>query len=251
MNFTGENFFKSLKKIGIKNKDNLFIHSDVGLLKEYKNKKELNQTCKIIIKQLQKVVGKEGTIVFPTFTYSFPNKKRYYPKISKSICGYLSEYAKKMKSSQSYNDPNVSVVVIGKKKKLLTKEPTENAYGKNSFFQRFYNLGGQICNINMDAASTFIHLFERTLNVKYRIDKIFYGYEGNKKKRRKNSIFVIKKKFLYTTDFKNFNLFASKYYNVSNIGRGFVGRISLKKTFQIVENGLKKNKNFLIKRKRI
>ena len=86
MNFTGENFFKSLKKIGIKNKDNLFIHSDVGLLKEYKNKKELNQTCKIIIKQLQKVVGKEGTIVFPTFTYSFPNKKHFviFPESSKN-----------------------------------------------------------------------------------------------------------------------------------------------------------------------
>lgn len=119
----------------------------------------------------------------------------------------------------------MSVVAIGKKK-ILTNKPCENAYGKNSFFQRFYDLEGKICNINMDSASTFIHLFERLLNVKYRVDKIFYGYTGNKKKRSKSSIFVIKKNSLYTTDFKNFNLSARKYYKVSNIGRGFVGSIS-------------------------
>ena len=40
MNFTPKNFNKALKKIGIKKNDNLFIHSDLGLLKEYKNKNE-------------------------------------------------------------------------------------------------------------------------------------------------------------------------------------------------------------------
>ena len=41
---------------------------------------------------------------------------------------------------------------------------------------------------------------------------------------------------------------ANKYYKVSNIGRGFVGKISLEKTYQIVKSGIKKNKNFLIKK---
>ena len=50
-------------------------------------------------------------------------------------------------------------------------------------------------------------------------------------------------------DFTKFHLAAKKYYKVSNIGRGFIGKILLKKTFQIVSSGLKKNKNFLIKKK--
>ena len=41
MNFTPKNFNSVLKKIGIKKNDNLFIHSDLGLLKEYKNKMKL------------------------------------------------------------------------------------------------------------------------------------------------------------------------------------------------------------------
>ena len=49
-------------------------------------------------------------------------------------------------------------------------------------------------------------------------------------------------------DFEKFHNLAKKYYKVSYIGRGFVGKISLKKTFEIVKFGLKKNKNFLIKK---
>lgn len=249
MNFTAKNFHKSLKNINIKKDENLFIHSDLGLLKLYKNKRDIYQTCKIIINELLKIVGKDGTLAFPTFTYSFTNKKPYFPNISKSICGHLSEHAKKIKSSALYSDPNVSVVVVGKNKKFLTQNCTENAYGKNSFFQRFYELNGQICNINMDSASTFIHLFERNLNVKYRSDKTFYGYIGKSKKKVKSTIFVIKKNKSYMVDFTKFHLAAKKYYKVSNIGRGFIGKISLKKTFEIVSSGLKKNKNFLIKKK--
>ena len=52
-----------------------------------------------------------------------------------------------MKSSALYKDPNVSVVVLGNKKDFLTKNCSINSYGKNSFFNRFYELNGQICNI--------------------------------------------------------------------------------------------------------
>ena len=85
MNFNKKNFYKSLINIGIKKGQNLFIHSDIGLLKEYKNKKEIVLTCKIIVKQLLKVVGKNGSLAFPTFSYSFTKSERYFPKISKLL----------------------------------------------------------------------------------------------------------------------------------------------------------------------
>ena len=248
MNFNKKNFYRSLINIGVRKGQNLFIHSDIGLLKEYKNKKDITATCKIITRQLLKAVGKNGSLAFPTFTYSFCNNKKYYPKISKSICGYLSEFVKKMKSSSSYNDPNVSVVVLGGEKKFLTKNHTTNAYGINSFFDRFYKLNGYICNINLDSGSTFLHLFEKKLNVNYRIDKPFYGFVKDNKNKIKSEIYVVKKNNIFEADLAKFHDLAKKYYKVCNIGRGFVGIISLKKTFQVVQLGLKKNKHFLIKK---
>ena len=204
MNFNKKNFYKSLINIGIKKGQNLFIHSDIGLLKEYKNKKEIVLTCKIIVKQLLKVVGKNGSLAFPTFSYSFTKSERYFPKISKSICGHLSEYVKNMKSSSSYNDPNVSVVVLGKKKDFLTKNFTNNAYGANSFFDRFYKLNGHKCNINLDSGSTFLHLFEKKLNVKYRIDKTLYGFVRNNKKKLVAKYMLLKKIKLLWSILKSF-----------------------------------------------
>ena len=248
MNFNLRNFLISLKKIGVKKNDNLFIHSNIGFFKHYKNKKELIETCKIIISGLLLAVGKKGTLVFPTFTYSFANNKKYTPKFSKSICGFLSEYVKKMKSSKSYNDPNVSVSVIGEKKLFFTKYPTENAYGKKSFFDRFYKKNGKICNINLDSGSTFIHYFERKLNVNYRHDKAFYGFFSGKKKKRKSIIYVIKHHKKFKPDFTKFHYKAKKYFKICKIGRGTVGQISLKNTFKVITENLKKDQNFLIKK---
>ena len=246
MIFDSKNFYNSLKKIKIKKGDILFIHSDLSLLKLYRNKKDLKDTCKIILKQLLKAVGKNGTLVFPTFTYSFPNKKKYYPKVSKSICGYLSEYVKKLNLSKSYDDPNLSVVILGKHKNYLSKNPTVNSFADNGFFDKFYKLRGNILNINLDSSSTFIHFFERKLKVDYRYDKKFYGYIKNKKVVSK--IYVLKEPKYYTASFSNFCRRAEKYYTTSKIGRGFVGKISLTDTFSIVKFGLKKNKKFLTKK---
>ena len=248
MDFNKNNFYQSLINIGVRKGQNLFIHSDIGLLKEYKDKKDIQSTCKIIINTLLKVVGKNGSLAFPTFTYSFSNNKRYYPKISKSICGYLSEYARNLELTNSYNDPNVSVVVLGKNKDFLTKNFTMNAYGFDSFFDRFYRLNGHICNINLDSGSTFLHFFEKKLNVTYRFDKSFYGFTKNSKSKSKSQLYVIKKNKLFTVNFEKFHNIAKKYYKTCNIGRGFVGKISLERSFEIIKSQIKKNNNFLIKR---
>ena len=131
----------------------------------------------------------------------------------------MSEYVKNKIPSAVYKDPNVSVVVLGKYRNFLTKNHSINAYGENSFFNRFYELEGQICNINMDSASTFIHLFERKLKVNYRIDKNFNGFITSSKKKYKSKIFVIKKNKTYSVDFSKFHKAAYKHYKVSDIGR--------------------------------
>ena len=69
----------------------------------------------------------------------------------------------------------------------------ENSYGEDSFFDRFYKVGGKICNFNnFDAGSTFVHYVERKLGVPYRFDKTFLGQisNGEKLKKSKGTIFV-------------------------------------------------------------
>ena len=150
-----------IRKLGVKKNDNIFLHSDLSLLKKYKNKKDIDRTCENLLCAILETIGKKGTLAVPTFSYSFCNKKNYHPEKTVSNCGYFSEYVRNHSLSKTYPDPNVSVSVIGHKKNYLTKKVTLNSYGKGSFFENFYKLKCKIMNVNMDAGSTFVHFFEK------------------------------------------------------------------------------------------
>jgi aminoglycoside 3-N-acetyltransferase len=238
-------FTEGLKKIGIKNGDLVFCHSSLFPFKK-RSKKKILQLCNNIFKSFFEVIGSNGTLVVPTFTYSVSNNKPYFKNKSKQICGYFSEYVRKKKKSLIYNDPNVSVAVVGNLKKKLTKNPTINSYAKNSFFDRFVKLNGKICNINLDAATTFIHYFERKCKVNYRYDKKFYGLNENKKIACVLYVRKLKKK--YEVNFKKFNkeVFKKKYYKTFSIGESYVGAININEVENIVIQNLKKDKHFLV-----
>lgn len=238
-------FIKGLKKIGIKSGDLVFCHSSLFPFKKHSKKKFL-QLCDNIFESFFEVIGSNGTLVVPTFTYSVSNNRPYFKNKSKQICGYFSEYVRKKKKSLTYNDPNVSVAVIGNLKKKLTKNPTINSYGKNSFFDRFVKLNGIICNINLAPVTAFIHYFERKCKVDYRYDKKFYGLKDNKKVQCVLYVRKLKKK--YEVNFKKFNkeVFKNKCYKTFSIGESYVGAIDIKNVGDIVIQNLKKDKNFLV-----
>jgi len=195
------------------------------------------------------VLGKKGTLVVPTFTYSFCKKNNFDPKNYKSICGVFAEYTKKNKHAKIYEDPNLSVAAVGMYKNYLTKNPTIDAYGKNSFFDRFYNIGGKICNLNLDIISTFIHYFEKELKVSYRFNKTFKGYIIKK------NFFFYKESILWVRYLKpstkqklnRLVAAAKKKTKVSYLGSGFITSISLKDNFEIIKKNFTKNPKFLIR----
>ena len=80
--------YNETQNLGIFPANQIFFHGGDGTVTTYGSllpalkwiydKNEINKTCKIIINEFLKVVGRNGTLAFPTFTYSFANKKRYY-----------------------------------------------------------------------------------------------------------------------------------------------------------------------------
>ena len=243
------NIYKTLKKLNINRKDNVFIHSNLGLFLE--NKKDINKKCRLFFDTILKRIGKDGTLAVPTFTYSTAQKKTFNYNNFYSTCGIFSEYVKNHKKSKIYFDPNVSVAAVGKNSKFLTERIVENSYGEGSFFAKFINLNGKILNININCASTFIHFFEREFKVKYRFDKKFNGTvinDKNNKIKVSNKLYVIKKNIKKKAVFNKFCELAKKHRYVRSfeLGRGFLTSISLRNTKKIVFNGLKKDKYFLI-----
>ena len=241
-----------LKLIGLSKGDNIFCHSRLSLF-SFINQKNIKKVSQAFFKAFINVIGKEGTIAIPTFSYSFSNSKNYDPKNTPSNCGAFTEYLRTKKDFITYPDPNVSVSIYGKNAKWLSKYENKNAYGKNSFFDKFDKLNGKILNISLGPTSTFIHYYERQYGIDYRYDKKFFGYikKNGKLKREYSTIFVRKKKNYYTQDIRQFEkeYILSGKYKVINYDNGFFGFTDLKSYKKFIFKKLSKNKNKLIKKK--
>lgn len=242
-NYNSRDIISALYAIGLKKGDIVFGHSNIGFFGIPEEGKTVEIAFKTILNSFFEVIGKEGTLIVPTFTYSFPKNKIFNPDETPSECGIFTEMFRKRPDAFRSEDPCISIAAIGNKAEELTKNISNNSYGIGSFFERFYKGNGVICNMNFDAGSTFVHYVEREMKVPYRFDKTFTGvYEKNgHKERRSCTIWV---RYISSDDtiasFDYFNKLAcEKYiYKKERVGRGFIGAITAKDTFKLIKETL-------------
>ena len=65
----------ALRKIGVTGDDKLFVHSDLKSFGKINPEISRNEYIDAFIIALMEVVGLKGTIIVPTFSYSFCNKR--------------------------------------------------------------------------------------------------------------------------------------------------------------------------------
>jgi len=250
--YSKKDIVNALINVGIKSGDKVFIHSNIGFFGSLENVKGKKEYYKAFKESIFEVIGITGTLVVPTFTYSFCKGNYFDKKNSLSYMGFFSEAVRLDKESLRSDDANFSISAIGKDAKFFTENSSEYSFGENSFWGKFLKLNGRFCNFNFDSVSTFIHYVERKLGVPYRYDKPFEGFIidcGKKIKKRfyhfcydlnKLEHYPIYYKFDKKAKFKGFAKSA-------NLGRGQIVLISAKDTFELIRKEIKKDPAFLIK----
>jgi len=232
----------ALQSVGLKKGDIVFSHSNVGFLGIPVGGNNAENVFNTILNAFFDVIGEEGTLVVPTFTYSFSQGKLFDPDQTPSDCGIFTEMLRKHSSTYRSEDPCVSVASIGARAAEMTQNIAENTYGKDSFFDRFYKANGKICNINFDAGSTFVHYVERALKVPYRFDKTFTGtfQKNGKQELRKSVLWVRHLSEGTTSKFETFSQLTQEkgLYKTAKVGRGFIGLITAKDVYRVIEETL-------------
>lgn len=172
-NYNIDDIIFVLKEVGLKNADDVFIHSNLGFFGVcggINNKQEL---CAAFYTAFHEIIGNNGTIIVPTFTYSGCHGEIFNAKCTPHSMGMFSDYIMHMEESIRSDDPNFSVSAIGANASYYTANPPANSFGHNCFFERLLSKNGKICCMNFDAGTTFVHYVERCLSVPYRYDKKF------------------------------------------------------------------------------
>ncbi|MCV3431337.1 AAC(3) family N-acetyltransferase [Campylobacter lari] len=171
--FYKQDLIKALKNLGIKQGDILFIHSEIynfGI--PLVTPKKL---LRIFLDCFFEVIGKEGTLIMPTFTYSFCDGKDYDKINSKTKVGVLNEFFRLQPGIKRTNDPIFSCAIKGAKEDLFLQDH-DSCFGENSVFDILTKNNGKIILFGqLWMGVTHIHYIEEKAQVSYRYFKEFQG----------------------------------------------------------------------------
>lgn len=176
--------------IGIKAGDMICVHTEIFNLGIPLLTK--NEYLKALIECFLEILTNNGTLVMPTFSYSFCKNEIYDKNKSKCTVGLLNNFFRKLPEVTRSNDPIFSFAAYGLKANLFQVE-NNSCFGKNSGYDILTKNNAKIVYLGADWAHTFIHYIEEQIGVDYRYFKTFQGYiidENNQKYEKKINYYV-------------------------------------------------------------
>ena len=129
-----------------------------------------------VVESLLAAIGAEGTLIAPTFTYSYFKEEIYDPDETPSTVGALGDVVRSTPGAVRNLDPNFSNAGIGPMAAPLLKVDGPESFGVSSVYARLVQADCRILLLGVDytALPLFMHL-EAMNRVPYRHSKTFHG----------------------------------------------------------------------------
>jgi aminopeptidase-like protein/aminoglycoside N3'-acetyltransferase len=172
----------ALRGTGIQQGDLVFLQVSLDALGEAADCQTPADRCAIVVRAVRSVLGESGTLVVPSYTFSFCRQQRFEVDRSPAIEGPWSEstdvleYVRHLPGSVRSLDPIQSVTAIGPLAATLLAGLPRSCFGQNSLPDRLCRQGAKLCLIGTGLhEAPVVHHAEATLRVPYRYKKLFTG----------------------------------------------------------------------------
>jgi aminoglycoside 3-N-acetyltransferase len=160
---------------GIRPGDTLMIHGDAIVAAQLSSIPR-NLRLDAFFHEVISFLGPEGTLIVPSFTYSFTLSEVYSVQASKSKVGLFSEVFRAKFPNSRTKHPMFSVVAIGKNKDYFLSSTINDCFGDNTIFDQLFKLDAKLMTLGCDILRiTFTHYVEQKFGVNYRYFKYFSG----------------------------------------------------------------------------
>jgi aminoglycoside 3-N-acetyltransferase len=221
-------FVKALRNLKIEQGDIIFVHSDISNFGKLATN-DRTYLLESIILALKEIVGKEGTIIMPTFTYSFDKEEPFDILNSKSSVGTLTEFFRKQKNVIRTNHPSHSAAIFGNDKEFFL-DIGKDTFGDDSIFGKVLSKQGKFVFLGtpLSKSCTFIHSIEQKHGVPYRYLRNYSCKFREGEKIYESTITFYYKFSYFFTDMLNLeqNLIANKLLDKVKLGDGEVSCIN-------------------------
>ncbi|MFH1824547.1 MAG: AAC(3) family N-acetyltransferase [Candidatus Firestonebacteria bacterium] len=158
-----QEIIKDLKKMGIKKRDVLFVHSS------FKSIGVVEGGAETVVEALVECVGKEGIVIVPTLSFSFLGG--YYafnPKKTPSRVGEITNALLRRKDVFRSEHPTHSISAVGKGAGELVTGHKGSTFAKESPYGKYVKLNAKVIFIGTGlGCNTTLHAIEDWLDLPY------------------------------------------------------------------------------------
>jgi aminoglycoside 3-N-acetyltransferase len=160
---------------GVSRGDVLMLHADALVLAQLPPM-AAEARYAVLFDALNDLLEPEGTLVLPTFTYSFTRGEVFEPARSPSTVGALSEYFRTLPGVVRSGDPIFSLAARGRLAEAIAQADPADCFGPASAFALLAAQGAWLACLGCSLDRiTFTHFVEQTEKVDYRYFKDFSG----------------------------------------------------------------------------
>ncbi|MBI2287837.1 MAG: AAC(3) family N-acetyltransferase [Chloroflexi bacterium] len=248
---TFQELISKFKELGLRAGDTVLVHSS------FKSFGGVEGGPQIVIDTLLHILGKDGTLVIPTFTFSFCDQYNqtgnghFDVDQTPSEMGILTEIVRKMPGVKRSINPIYSVAVYGKLANDLASVNDKNVFGKGSIFAKLHELDAKIMIIGLSYNNswTFVHYIEEMEGCDYRYHKSFSGTIVAGNKMYKDTFIMrvrdLERRVLTAVDPMGEILEKRGIVNIIKIGESTVKLFGAKDAYRITAEEMKKNPRLL------
>lgn len=189
MTYTYNDIVTSLKNSGIKNGDTVFFTTSLGMVgippADVNTEEKLN---KLFFDAIKEVLGEKGTILVPTYSYTFgkstiTSPAVFDPKTTQSQIGPFTNFFLKQPGVVRSLEPMMSIAGFGPRVKEFLNNLPPTSYREGSTFSRLVKSDAKCCSIGLGPNWVpFIHYADWLYQAPFRYDKFFHGFIGVDKK---------------------------------------------------------------------
>ncbi len=164
--------------LGITSGDVILLTSDITELFLQCQKQGEVLDINIFLDQFQKAIGKEGTLLIPTYNWGFCQGKTFDYKKTPSKTGAIGNAALRRKDFIRTKHPIYSFAVWGKDANKLAAMTNIESFGADSpfAFLEQVNAKNVFIGASLRNSFTYIHYIEQKLGVCYRYSKMFKSH---------------------------------------------------------------------------
>jgi aminopeptidase-like protein/aminoglycoside N3'-acetyltransferase len=179
--YTRAELTETLRGLGLGHGDIVFVQGDLDALGDLAGALGAERDA-AVADALRSVVGDEGTIVVPSYTFSFCRGETYDPHATPTKGGPWSpaarflEHVRRRPGAVRSADPIHSVVAWGPQAAALVDRLPPTCFGADSVFERLIRWDARLCMLGLDwDESTVRHHVEERVGVPFRFLKVFSG----------------------------------------------------------------------------